>query len=306
MEKTNVLLLGGSGFIGRAILAELVRHPQYHITVLQHRTAIPAHYPGVQVVQGSIGSLRPEQLPFSPDLIIHAARNRTGRFGRVGRLLMAMKGYLENKRLLRRLETMHRQPLLVYLSGSLMYGSCPDKLIVESFPLRPASFARQYSFAEAPLVAAAKNNASLLLLRLPWVIGKGSWFEWNYLQIMNSSRFVPLYGTGLNRMCFIDAAAIGPAIFSLYQLGVTGVLNLYHPEYITQKDWATLMAECSGIPVRKLNDKELDAFGAAVKEAFSTDIWLSSERPELQEHLSGIHKPLKKIIEGYLRPPEDK
>ncbi|HYC28865.1 MAG TPA: hypothetical protein VEB42_08615, partial [Chitinophagaceae bacterium] len=67
MKKTNVLLLGGSGFIGQAILSELVRHPQYRIAVLQHRNPIQGGHENVYIVEGSIGSLDPAQLPFLPD-----------------------------------------------------------------------------------------------------------------------------------------------------------------------------------------------------------------------------------------------
>jgi len=302
----NVLLLGASGFIGRAVLDTLLDMPGYRIMVLQHRQAVTVQNERLYIIPGSVGSLDLRSLPFPPDLIIHAARNRTGRFGRLGRKLVAFKGRLENLKLLQDAIRLPQPPAIVYCSGSLMYGSS-EGLIDEASPLRPESFARQYVTAETPFLdAIAEGSLRIIMLRLPWVIGNGSWFRWNYLDTMEQKGFVPVYGNGGNTMSFVDVAAIGKSILQLYNAGFRGVFNLFHPEYKSQLDWAILLARISGLPLRKLDGGELILFGTAVAEAFATNIRLGSMHVKEQEILRALHRPLEEIASKYLRPLQHK
>src|SRR5690606_16279114 len=163
-----------------------------------------------------------------PDIIIHAARNRTGKLGALGRSLMAWKGKLENQRLLKQCLRMKKPPCIFYFSGSLMYGHRPGEQIDEDAPLNPASFARQYFIAEKPFLN-LQNKLPIIMIRLPWVIGNGSWFRWKYLDYMQRHYAVPIYGSGIHKMSFMDVDAIAPAVIHLLKINFSGVLNLYYP-----------------------------------------------------------------------------
>jgi nucleoside-diphosphate-sugar epimerase len=300
----RVLLLGATGFIGNAILRTLLDAGKFEVCAVQHKRPIAIAHPNLTVVEKKIGNLDLKQI--NPDIIIHAARNRTGKFGSIGRLLMAIKGKKENERLLQQCHAMNTPPRIIYLSGSLMYGSHKDNLIDESFALQPVSFARQYVKAEMPFVHQLEthNSLRLTMIRLPWVIGAGSWFKWNYQHWITKNKTVPLYGEGHNIMTFIDVNAIGPAILVTLKNHFTGVLNLFHPEHLSQKDWADIVAEVAGVPAVQLTNEQMQRLPAAVVSAFETDIRLGSKFPDLQKQLAPLHKPLHAIVSKHLFPGE--
>lgn len=304
-KRKKLLILGASGFIGSSILKSFLKEEDYDIAVLQHNKALESDDKRIQIIKSSIGRLDFNKLPFEPDTIIHAARNNTGRFGSLGRLIQSCKGYIENRRLLSSIRKLKSKPVLIYCSGSLMYGSHPGKIIDESFPLNPSSFARQYYIAELPIINAIKKQQAVMI-RLPWVIGKGSWFQWNFIKPMTSLGTVPLYGEGNNVMTFVDVDIIGDAIKIILRTNFTGLINLFNPELLYQKDWVTLLSEISGKPVKKLSPEELNNLPVTVQEAFSTEIALGSMHKTLQQQLAALHNPLKEIVNKHLSMLKDK
>jgi nucleoside-diphosphate-sugar epimerase len=144
------------------------------------------------------------------------------------------------------------------------------------------------------------------MLRLPWVIGQGSWFQWNYLDLMHQRRYVPLYGDGGNIMSFIDNAAIGAIILELAPTDFKGTLNLFHPNHLSQKEWARMLSLLSGLPLRAIDENDEGSFGNAALEAFTTHIALSSKYDMLQDLIKKHHHPLEDILKKYLFPLEHK
>jgi nucleoside-diphosphate-sugar epimerase len=182
-----------------------------------------------------------------------------------------------------------------------MYGSRPNVLIDESFPIQPTSFAKQYAHAEQPFRNELKRKeVPLIMLRLPWVIGNGSWFKWNYANYIKQKGFVPVYGKGNNMMSFIDVDIIGKAIIILAQMNYRGVVNLFHPEYLSQLNWAEIVASASGNSIKGLTDAELMQLPQAVREAFSTSIQLASMHNEVQLRLHHLHESLFSVVKKHL------
>jgi len=301
----RVLLLGGTGFIGRAILMHLLQSELYEVVALQNNAPFLISHRNLKIVRGSLGSLKLNDL--QPEIIIHAARNRTGRLGILGRWIMSKKGEMENQRLLNQAKKMTYPPQIIYCSGSLMYGSQKGKLINELFPLRPTSFARQYIAAERPFLNELnKKQLSLTMLRLPWVIGNGSWFQWNYKNWITEKNFVPVYGNAENMMTFVDVDIIGQLITELLNMDFKGTLNLFHPQYVSQQDWAEIIAQTCGTYSRRLSDRELSLLTPAVREAFASDISLGSIHSDIQQKLLYLHKPLLDIVQKHLFTGENK
>ena len=96
----------------------------------------------------------------------------------------------------------------IYFRGnSILIKSDPKKneIVNEDYKLNPTSFARQYHIAESPWYESqGKENFTTIMLRLPWVVGNGSWFTGSYINYAINHGYVPLYGDGSNWMSLID------------------------------------------------------------------------------------------------------
>lgn len=294
----NILILGASGFIGNEIIKALQRRGGCNIMALKHKN--PIGISGIHVIHQKLGKLELNKMPFQPDMIIHAARLRTGKFGKLGRRIMAEKGRICNKRLLKQISKYTYQPRLIYLSGSLMYGSIPEYLIHETFPLSPISFAREYVLAEKPFLKEIENkNVNILMLRLPWVIGSGSWFEWNYMNFINKNNKVPLYGDGNNIMTFIDVRNLASTVVKLCQIPHSGLLNLFNQQYLTQKDFAEMMGKILRKEIQWVDIGADSKIDPAVKEAFKSDIQLGSNYKDLQQILQKNMFAVEESVEHF-------
>ena len=296
----NILLLGASGFIGNEVLKALESTDGFNIMALENKRAVNSTSDSVNIIKQNLGNLSLKDLPYAPDVIIHAARYRTGRFGKLGRRYVAAKGKKANKRLMKQVNEAAHQPKIIYISGSLMYGNAPNKLITEDFPTSPISFAREYVAAETVFLDEIKReNPNLLMLRVPWVIGSGSWFEWNYLKHIKENNKVPLYGKADNIMTFIDLRDLAENIIKILPLKQKGVLNLFNTNYLTQKDFALKLG---GLFNRELETIDLDndeRISSAVKEAFQSNIQLSSKHKELQNELQQNRHAIEETIAHY-------
>ncbi len=281
----KILVLGASGFIGREILHELSQRSDLSIMALENKSKVKKDFPNVHIIKKDLYNLTLSDLPYSPELIIHAARYRTGRLGRIGRRLMAGKGKKANKKLLDQIKRMANPPRLIYLSGSLMYGNRIGKKITEDCPLSPISFAREYIKAEEVFLREIeKGQMDILMLRVPWVIGKGSWFKWNYIDPIKRQGKVPQYGEGLNQMSFIDVRDLARSVDKLIPIKQRGVLNIFHPESLTQADFANRLNNILGKEINQI-DMSSSGLTQAVKEAFQSNIQLGSNYPEIQSQL---------------------
>lgn len=296
----QVLLFGASGFIGRAILDELLQDAQLHITAMVHKTPLHLQHERLTLLPASVGRLSLSSLRQPPDVVIHAARNNTGRFGSIGRYIVASKGKRENQRLLDQLSSLETPPHIIYCSGSLMYGNHPGKWIDEDHADQPVSFARQYTLAEQPVKdAITAYKAPLTMLRLPWVIGNGSWFKWNYIAYILKNKRIPLYGEGNGQMCFIDVRSIARSLPIIMDARHNGLLNLFHAQCLSQKNWAEMLAGITGLPVHRLPDREWQALPVAVREAFNSSIILGSKYTSLQNELQALQPSLKETVQYY-------
>lgn len=282
----NILILGASGFIGKQIAYSLESQSNCFIMLLEHKTKLSGFSDNVHIYKKSLSWINFNELPVIPDIIIHAARNSSARFGKLGRHIMSLKGRMANQMLLHKIKKLKVQPRLIYISGSLMYGSLPDYLIHENFPLRPISFAREYVSAEIPFIKELeKKNPNILMLRVPWVIGPGSWFYWTYLKYIEKNNKIPLYGEGNNIMTFIDVRNLANAVYKLCYLPHSGLLNLYNKEYMQQMEFAQLLNKILKKEIHKIDIGIRSNIDITLKEAFKSDIQLGSNFKELQEVL---------------------
>jgi nucleoside-diphosphate-sugar epimerase len=292
-EKTTnrtVLVLGSNGFIGREFVKELLSNKreddQFYFI---NRTLPGQQIEGVHYFTGDFTHFDWASLPCSPDIIVHFARNSSKRGRKWGRLLASFKGYFGNKRLLNYLSKQHKQCRVFYLSGSLMYGNNTE-IVTEKTPLQPISFAKEYIYAEQPFLTNTTKNIVVTFVRVPWVLGNGSWFEAFYLKKIKTEQTVPIYGDGSNTMAFILNEDIAKCLVHLLDKPFQPVVNLAYNYYSTQSEFSQLIATKVQLSLKTI---PLESFERAIKEAFTSSIKLGSELDDcafILEHPSAEEK----------------
>ncbi len=303
-RRQNILVLGGTGFIGSELLATLRSiDSRYNVLVLVNRTDAAVSLEHFETIRGSLGSfdLRAAE-SFNPDLIVHMARNRGS--GALGRLLAAEKGARANRRLLSWMKGREAPPRLLYVSGTLMYGDCGRGSVTEEQPLNPTAFASQYILAERPFIKeSAKGGVPVSMLRPPWVMGTASWFKGYYLDTMSRFGFVPQYGDGKNIMSFIDVTDCAGLIELAASSGVPGQnYNLFVPgAAIEQREFASLLSDISGLPLRVFNRSEVrKRYGDTVWKAFTFSLNASTVNKGFIEGYTFKYPTVRSMVEKNL------
>jgi len=193
-------VLGGTGFLGAPLVRRLCA-AGVRTTCLLHRS--PSPVAEAAVLRGSVDRFPWHTLEDdAPDVIFHLARiaGRGGIRGAVTR----MRNRVANERLVLGLASWARPPLVVYVGGTLAYGSHGEETVTEQTSLAPTSFSRDYHRAELPWLRAMRgNDAPVIVARPAWVLGPGSWFEAYYRRFVRAERAVPLYGAGDNWMSLV-------------------------------------------------------------------------------------------------------
>jgi nucleoside-diphosphate-sugar epimerase len=272
--KRTILVLGSNGFIGREFVKELLdyKHEGDELYFL-NRTLPAQKQDGVHYFTGDFTHFDWASLPNSPDIVVHFARNSSKRGRKWGRLLASWKGFFGNKRLLNYLSKQQKHCRVYYLSGSLMYGNHTG-IVTETTPLQPISFAQEYIHAEQPFLRNISEKIAVSFVRVPWVLGAGSWFEAFFLKKIKTDQTVPIYGEGTNSMAFILNQDIAKCLVHLLDQPYQPVVNLAYNYYITQAEFAQLIADKLALPVTLI---PLQPFERAIKEAFTSSIKLGTE-----------------------------
>jgi nucleoside-diphosphate-sugar epimerase len=287
----HAVVLGGSGFIGSPLVDRLVA-AGVRTTCLVHRR--PPSTPGIALRRGSLDGFDWRSLePDLPDVIFHLARI-------AGRgVATRLRNRMANERLLAWLAGCARPPLLVYVGGTLAYGSRGAEDVSERTPLAPTSFSRQYHGAERPWLRALDgNDAPVIVTRPAWVLGPGSWFDAFYRRFMRAERAVPLYGAGDNWMSLVHVEeCAGLLLHAARRAPPMSVVNLFTWPPLQQAELAERLARVASLPIRRVALDELERrFGRAVREAFE----FSARIATLHDALYASYRPTHHDLDGAL------
>lgn len=294
MNGKNVLILGASGFIGKEVLKALKENPAIaSVSVLVHKKHVQLK--GVTTYHGSLETMNWSVFDAGPPShIIHLARINSRRFGALGRLWAAYKGRKANQRLIRHIQKKGWNTVITYVSGSLLYGDNGNEPVTEDHPLRPVSFARQYSLAESPWL---NCGLPVNIVRVPWVLGRDSWFGGFYLASIKNKKEVPCYGKGDNLMSFIEVGDAGRMIAWTALNRNGGTLHLAMPRAHSQMELCLTLSGISGYPVHEIG---LNGYEKALQEAFTSSIRLETKYPGLVPEELMHFKDLRSLLEAQL------
>lgn len=280
MDSKHILVLGGTGFIGSRFLAALFENLHrtcFHVHLLVRDVEKIYHYQTNKQVTIYVGDLTTFdwcKLTEFPDFVYHFARINATRGGKIGRLLNAWRGNNANKRLLSFLTRENKTLHLFYLSGSLMYGNSFYP-ITELSHLNPTSFAREYIIAEKPFLKQPVNQRlKITMIRVPWVLGQGSWFYHFFMVPALKEKKIPIYGDGNNLMSFICLSDLASCLVALLNNEkYFNTLNIAYSQSIKQKEFVYLIKEVLNI---NCHQKSLVGYQKAIVEAFESNIPLST------------------------------
>lgn len=302
----HIFVAGGTGFLGRQIVRELLANG-HRISLLIHHNLPEEFQSKCDIYHGNITSFSWSDLEADlPDVIIHLARI-PGRF-LPGRLSGGIRGWYANHRLLSWMKNRETPPVLLYTSGTLVYGSKDDLPVDETFPIQPISFQKYYSLAEHPILNELNGSLPVRIIRPPWVFGAGSWFTSFYYKPMQEEGYVPVYGTGNQFVTLIALEEFARIVGCISEAGTgNDIYNTVSNQPVRQHQFARLLSEISGLPERRITESQLRRkYGSTVTEALTHSLYVQTKHeylystapntlPKLRQQLREVIDRLKTI-----------
>ena len=244
MNRKKVLVFGGTGFIGSAIVDLLMAQPEkYEVWILVRGRFDARKLEHAKVIRGTIERFDLQWLDIiKPDLIFHLARISGRRSW--GRNRAATRGKRANDRLIKGIKSSCPDAHVIYVSGTLMYGDRGDKEVDEDCDLEPIAYAREYIHAETPWLKTLRDgNLKVSMMRPPWILGSQSWFGSLYLNYINKHKLVPYFGKGDNWMSIIDLEDCAGLIVHYAESEITNsIFNVSNPNgLLKMRDFVELI-----------------------------------------------------------------
>ena len=243
-DNGYIWIFGATGFIGQALFRRLSANSAKPLVILLHRHTPFEQFEHHHTITGSLSTLDPFWLNrFPPKVIYHMARPAGS--SALTRYIAAFRGEKANQKLASMLTALDKPPMVVYGSGSLVYGEpSAGNMASEESPVAPVSFARYYARNENPWLQAARNDLlDVRLARPAWIVGPGSWFKKFFWDHFIHRGMVPYYGNGTQNMSLVH---IDDCARMIEQLGVSEhqvpALNIVATPPITQLEFAERMA----------------------------------------------------------------
>ncbi len=276
-----VLVLGGSGFIGTEVLRALRRTGATVVAGVRRSRPEDSQIPTIPL---DIESYDWELLKENPpSAIVHLARISGRR--KLSRMLAGWRGRRASQKMIRRLKELDNPPHTVFVSGTLVYGDRRGKFTDETAPLQPVAFQRDYIRAEYPFLDAMNTGLPVSVVRPPWVIGPGSWFQQFYVGMAKKNGRIEQFGDGNQMMSLIHVEDCGSQIadIALHESGGQ-VFNLLSCEAIKHSEFCRITAHALGADITKVSTTELRRrFGKTVAEALTFSVHAVSNQARIQQ-----------------------
>jgi len=299
ITKKNIWILGGTGFIGKALIRQLSNNTSYLLHLLVHKNIPYKDLESFTIITGNLENFDLAWLEkYPPDIIFHLAR--IGGSNVISRFLAAQKGARANHRLINFLSALKSQPVVVYVSGSLMYGNQTfGKWADEFSELSPVSYARYYIEGERPwIVAQKKEQLDIRFARPGWVLGTESWFKTFYWMPYLTTGKIPLYGDGHQFMSLIHIDDCAGQIVNLALQGRKNQnFNIFSGPPISQREFAETLARLVNtgidrIPIQAMAGK----YGKTVTEAFTSSIPLRTRYCDMASLYTLIYPDVEAML----------
>lgn len=302
--RRNVWVLGGTGFIGSALVNRLSVDPANLLTLLIHKQTNYQQLESFNTFKGSLETIDPVWFErYQPDIVFHLARPAGSNV--LTRNLRSLRGEKANMRLIRILSGLKKPPVVVYVSGSLMYGHVDDSTpAYEDTPLNPAAFAKAYFRSERPWIEAQqKGLLDVRFARPGWITGPGSWFRHFFWEPFLRYGKVPCYGDGRQLMSVIHIADCASMIDHLGQYEKPlSALNIYAIPPLTQLEFSIKLASLLESEIEMIpNDRLVRMYGRTTASALTLSIPMRTHYPDLHLESKISHPTIEEILIDVVR-----
>ena len=275
----RTLVTGGSGFIGSMI----IKASTSNIRALVHQGSVEGNK--IDRVYGDFlsGGNQFEKWINGVDSIIHTARpssrNTAGRYWIARRTRKANLSMISVVK-----ESTITSTILMH--GSLSYGDRGEDIVRTDSLLNPVGYAKAYSIGERPWVDFLHSGGGVKIVRAPWVLGPGSWFEMLY-----GGETIPVFGDGRQWMSLVSVESLANFTWSI----LCDKPGVHHPPLLyrcRQSDFAKIVSEIRGVGISYVSRSGLTRkYGNMATDAICSSIRLddgngmSSESPSSLESL---------------------
>ena len=275
----RTLVTGGSGFIGSAI----IKASTSNIRALVHKEAVEGS--NIDRVYGDFlsGENQFEKWIDGVNSIIHTARPSSGKTA--GRYRIARRTRKANISMVSAVKEA-KIPSTILMHGSLSYGHRGEELVQTDSILNPVGYAEAYSIGERPWVDYLYSGGGVKVVRAPWVLGPGSWFEMLYCD-----EKIPVFGDGSQWMSLVSVESLADFTWSV----LSDEPGVYHPPLLyrcRQSDFAKIVSEIRGVGTSVVSRSRLTRkYGKMATDSICSSMRLddgngmSSESDSSQEKL---------------------
>lgn len=278
MTQNSVLFFGCSGFIGRHILALLLKD-NVSVTCVLHKRRV-THRKRLSFLEGSLTDIDWNSIEIENYDAIYIVARAHSSLDTI-RKFNSLKTSVNFLKLLSIVSELGTGVSIIYLSGTLSYGNVGEA--DELTKLNPTSFYRQYILADLPILRGLIEGLDVLFFRAPWVYGLGSWFKRFYLDVILKKGYVPVYGDGLNLMSLIHVLDCSRYIKFVADRKKRGVFNIVPSDTLRQIELAKILSKETGLPIRRIPMSYIRyRFGRSVAESFEFSLKVETIHKSLQ------------------------
>ena len=262
---------GGSGFTG----SRIIQSSNSNIRALVHNNVVTGS--NITKVYGSLfdGKSNFRKWLHGVNYVIHAARPSSGKA--LGRYLIANRTRKAIKSMISVIEESSVSSTIV-LHGSLSYGDRGEEIVETDSKLNPAGYSKAYSIGERPWLEYLENGGDVRIVRSPWILGPGSWFNMLY-----AGDSIPIIDGGRQWMSLVSVNSLSEYVWSL----IDQKPGIFHPSLIyrcRQADFARLVAEARDMDTTSVSKSELvKKYGRMVTESLLCSIRIDDSRGEESE-----------------------
>ena len=272
----RTLVTGGSGFIGSMI----IKASTSNIRALVHKGSVEGNK--IDRVYGDFlsGGNQFEKWINGVDSIIHTARpssrNTAGRYWIARRTRKANLSMISVVK-----ESTITSTILMH--GSLSYGDRGEDIVRTDSLLNPVGYAKAYSIGERPWVDFLHSGGGVKIVRAPWVLGPGSWFEMLY-----GDETIPVFGDGRQWMSLVSVESLANFTWSI----LCDKPGVHHPPLLyrcRQSDFAKIVSEIRGVGISYVSRSGLTRkYGNMATDAICSSIRLDDGNGMSSESTSSL------------------
>jgi nucleoside-diphosphate-sugar epimerase len=301
IEKTrNVWVLGGTGYIGSALVKHLSGDQHNRLNLLVHKRGDRRFLDAFNTFYGSLSTIDERWFEnYPPEVVFHLARPAGS--NSLARFFRSYQGARANQRLVKIFSELPNPPMVVYVSGSLMYGKRAEPAHEET-PLHPEAFARYYIRNEQPWLDAQKSGIlDVRFARPGWIVGPGSWFVEFFWKPYLQPGKIPCYGDHPMSLIHLDdCAAMIDALSNYGQRGQN--LNIFSGSVVSHKKFCQELAQILETDIQSLSFRETQKrYGKTLAQALTSSTPMNTMYPDIHNRAQLRFQSIKEMLTDVVR-----